>query len=165
MAGKITWNGDAFRESIARTAGKRIDAASIYLVNVVKADISQPGTLRYSTTTSKGKARQRTVYNFTHSRPGMPPFAQTKYLRRSITRERIGLVGRIGTNAPYGLALELGTRRMAARPFLRPNLIKHRPEITAILTATIKPGELPAIVSNQYRSGHFGAGAREAGFA
>lgn len=50
----------------------------------------------------------------------------TGRLRSSITYE-IGqegtvIVGRVGTNVHYAPYLELGTRRMRARPFLRPAL-------------------------------------------
>lgn len=50
----------------------------------------------------------------------------TGRLRSSITWE-IGqdgttIVGRVGTNVHYAPYLELGTRRMRARPFLRPAL-------------------------------------------
>lgn len=160
MPGSYSWNGDKFKEAFAKAIGRRVDSACIYLANQVRADVSQPGTLRYTTTTKKGKTRQSTVYNFTHSRPGNPPFKQTGHFRRSIAWERQGLVGRVGTNLIYGRVLETTLNR----PFLLPNAIKHRPEITAILTAAIKPGELPATTSNQFRSGHFGAGAKAAGY-
>lgn len=61
------------------------------------------------------------VYGAFPSRPGEPPRKQTGHLRRSIAYEvdRTNLVARIGTNLAYGRYLELGTRRMAPRPWLR----------------------------------------------
>lgn len=165
-----TWNGDAFKAGLEKAMGRRIDAACMYLASQVKADISQPGTLRYGGSRDakgryvKGTSKTKTVYNFTHSRPGNPPYKQMGTLRASITWERSGLVGRVGTNLMYGLYLELGTGTMAPRPFLRPAVIKHKGTLTSILTATIKPGELPAVSSNQFRPGHFGAGAKAAGY-
>ena len=43
-----------------------------------------------------------------------------------------GEIARIGTNLKYGLYLELGTRRMAARPYLRRALDETRDEIRAL---------------------------------
>jgi phage gpG-like protein len=60
------------------------------------------------------------------SAPGNPPAVDTGRLRASLTHEvetsgtRVTL--RFGTNVKYGLYLELGTRKMAARPFIRPTL-------------------------------------------
>jgi hypothetical protein len=39
----------------------------------------------------------------------------------------------VGTNIEYGLWLELGTSRMAARPFIRPILEKYRPRIMSLI--------------------------------
>jgi HK97 gp10 family phage protein len=50
----------------------------------------------------------------------------TGRLRSSITWEIVvegtWIVGRCGTNVHYAVYLEMGTRRMRARPFLRPAL-------------------------------------------
>jgi phage gpG-like protein len=168
VAGRLNWNGARFQEQFRRQIRGRITAACIYLENQVKADVSQPGTLRYTVPTKSGKPsrRQRTVYNFTHSRPGNPPFKQTGHLRRSITHEVDGPVGRVGSNLAYARALELGYAPggLAPRPFLRSNLVKHMGTIGRIVRGEATPGGLPAVESNQFRSGHFGAGAREAGY-
>jgi HK97 gp10 family phage protein len=50
----------------------------------------------------------------------------TGRLRASVTyevgRDSQGLVALVGTDVSYGPYVELGTRRMSARPFLRPAL-------------------------------------------
>ncbi len=46
----------------------------------------------------------------------------TGTLRRSITHEVVGDVGRVGTNVEYGIFIELGTSKMSASPYLRPAL-------------------------------------------
>jgi phage gpG-like protein len=162
----IRWNGAAAQAAIRKTVEARIRRASMFLSDAVKADVSQPGTLVYNKTGKKGQRLKaaHTIYNFTHSRPGMPPFKQTGHLRRSITWEVDGLVGRVGSNLDYALALELGTHDMAARPFLLPNLFKHWNTLAAIVRGETSPGSLPAIESNQSRSGHLGAGGKAAGF-
>lgn len=50
----------------------------------------------------------------------------TGRLRASVThaleRDATGIVGTVGTNVEYAPFVELGTSRMAAKPFLRPAL-------------------------------------------
>ena len=158
-------NARQYKAQFTRQIHQRVTAASIYLTGQIKADISQPGTLRYNPVGKTGKRLKtsRTVYNFTHSRPGNPPFKQTGNLRMSIAYEVLQLVGRVGSsikNPKYPYYLEMGTRRMAARPYLRRALIVHRVALKQILTRTIPPDGLAPVRSNQFRSGHFGRGAR-----
>ncbi len=67
------------------------------------------------------------------SAPGEPPHKDTGTLGRSIDRETFrrdgDFIGRIGTNLNYGRYLELGTRTLEPRPYLRPALDKMRPQI------------------------------------
>jgi phage gpG-like protein len=162
----VVWNGPACRAMIEKQASGRIRRACEYLSDTIKADISQSGTLRYNPTTKKGTKSKstKTIYNFTHSRPGSAPFKQTGHLRRSITWEVNGLVGRVGTSLPYGRALELGTGRMRARPFILPAFMKHRTAIASVIQGTIQPGGLPQIESDQSRSGHMGRSGIAAGY-
>jgi hypothetical protein len=66
--------------------------------------------------------------NVTHraSAPGDPPARDTGQLGASIgtelARDADGLVERIGTNLKKGRYLELGTRDIEPRPYLRPGL-------------------------------------------
>lgn len=79
-------------------------------------------------------------YNTNPSKPGEPPRVQTGRLRASVAWEQDGRVARIGTNVRYGRFLELGTSRMAPRPWLRRMLAEMTPTFRAILTAPIKGG-------------------------
>ena len=67
------------------------------------------------------------------SKPGEPPHKRTGTLDRSIDMETFtrgkDFVGRVGTNLNYGLWLEIGTRKMAKRPYLRPPLDNKRKAI------------------------------------
>lgn len=60
------------------------------------------------------------------SAPGEPFATDTGRLRASITHDlsvdAAGLVARVGTDVEYGLYQELGSSKMAARPWLRPAL-------------------------------------------
>lgn len=58
--------------------------------------------------------------------PGQKPAVRTGRLRASISwqlgSDDQGLFAEIGSNVEYAAYVELGTGRMAARPFLRPSL-------------------------------------------
>lgn len=93
--------------------GKALSRVAIKVERRAKQLASTPGTGR-----RYGRHRA--------SAPGNPPAPDTGRLRASISREvgKVGtvLVARVGTDVAYGRYLELGTSRMAARPFLRPAL-------------------------------------------
>lgn len=167
MASHIEWNGEQWTREMRAEYRKNLTAAAIYLANVIKADISQPGTLRYSV--KPGGKYMKTIRNFTHSIPGNPPYLQTGLLRSSISWEFVKgpsntELARVGTALRYGLYLEKGTRKMAARPFIEVNMRKHAHTISAILTKQLGPGGAPPITPNQFRSGYLGTGARRAGY-
>jgi len=71
------------------------------------------------------------------SPPGHAPAAPTGRLRSSITHEVEGTTGRVGTNVKYALFLELGTERMAPRPYLRPALHKNEKAILQLFKKII----------------------------
>lgn len=79
-------------------------------------------------------ARGRTVYP-DPSRPGQAPRKRTGWLQRNVVWEadrRAGAV-KVGVtaNAPYGVWLETGSRRMEKRPFLLATLDRMRPQLEA----------------------------------
>lgn len=88
----------------------------------MKAILSQPGSGR--------------VYGkHTASAPGEPPAPDTGQLRAAtqadtnVHREGSDLVGRVVANKEYALALEKGTERMAARPFMSLLATDHKDEL------------------------------------
>lgn len=76
------------------------------------------------------------------SAPGSPPHVRTATLTRSIDQENLrtpgGFTARVGTNVQYGRFLELGTRTMAARPYLRPALDGNRARILQMIRQAIR---------------------------
>ena len=74
---------------------------------------------------SVGGGKGRAVGKGKPSQPGEPPRLQSGNLRLSIKWERWKNGYIIGPTvaAPYGKYLERGTRKMAARPFMRPALL------------------------------------------
>ncbi len=69
------------------------------------------------------------------SAPGEPPHRDTGRLRASISHEvdESAKTARVGTNVKYGKFLELGTSKMAARPYLRPTWDRLQEQLKKIL--------------------------------
>lgn len=78
------------------------------------------------------------------SAPGQPPAPDTGELRNKtnadpdLRQDGAGLVGRIVANSRKASALENGTERMAARPFLSRLLKDHKPALLAAFKAGAK---------------------------
>jgi len=68
------------------------------------------------------------------SRPGDPPNQDTGLLANNIeVVSKEPLVVEVSSNAPYSAALELGTSRMAERPFMRPARDEEKPEVLRLV--------------------------------
>lgn len=68
------------------------------------------------------------------SLPGEPPNADTRFLDTNIQTEIGGPTHvNVESKAPYSAALEFGTSKMAARPFMRPALQKKRAEVVKLV--------------------------------
>lgn len=162
----VGWNGEKITRAVHTELRRRLNAAGSFLEGSIKQDISQPGALSYRRVTKKGRVMKtvKKIYNYTHSRPGNPPFKQYGKLRQSITHEVVGMTCRVGTNLKYGRYLEFGTRRMKSRPFLGPNLRKNRKILQAMLSRPMTPGELPKLGGEPSRRGIAGVGSFKVGF-
>lgn len=82
------------------------------------------------------------------SRPGRPPAIDTGILRASmmsdVQKQGLGIIGRVGPDieyiaakspgpgVEYGFYLEVGTKNMQPRPFLRPALVRCRKKVIRI---------------------------------
>lgn len=73
------------------------------------------------------------------SLPGQPPNADTRQLDGSIHTVVVGR-GRVNveSTAPYSSALEWGTSKMAARPFMAPAAKKKSPEAKKLVAEAIR---------------------------
>ena len=78
------------------------------------------------------------------SLPGNAPAPDSGNLRDSVhytTEESDSIiVGRVGTDVDYGRMLELGTSRIAPRPWLKPSLDKNRNQIERLIQQAVKKG-------------------------
>ena len=72
------------------------------------------------------------------SNPGQPPNNDTDTLRNGIKNRMVApLEAQVTSEAPYAAALEFGTSRMEARPYMRPARDKQAPEIQRLFAAEI----------------------------
>lgn len=155
MSGKVNWHGDRVRRQIEAEVDRRLKACGQVGADHAKTLISVDGTgralsakvtladLRAASGNKNvevsGKIRKGAlVYNWAPSRPGEPPRVQRGRLRASVAYEVAEQVARIGTNVKYGRILELGSSKMAPRPWLRRMLVEMTPTFRAILTAPIR---------------------------
>ena len=94
-----TWYGDEFQRQLFDEIGKRLIRAAMEWVRFARSQMGDPG----------------------RSRPGDYPGRDTGHLRRNVGWEAdtIRLIARVGTNVLYGKFLELGTRKLAKRPWMK----------------------------------------------
>ncbi len=123
----MTWDADAIK-AMEVELGKRLERAAIYLQNTIRRKLnrSQPYSI------SKGKS----YHGLEPSLPGEPPKKVRGDLQRSIAYEmsKDKQSAKIGTNLAYGKHLELGTRYMQPRPYLRSTLQEEQGKIDQILS-------------------------------
>lgn len=113
------WRGNEVQKLAELEMAKRIQACAILLTNDIKASISLPSN-----------------HGATPSAPGEPPHKDTGRLRASIAWffDPKALTARVGTNLLVGKWLELGTRFMAARPYIRAAWYRNLDRIQRILS-------------------------------
>lgn len=77
--------------------------------------------------------------NHIPSAPGQPPNEDTGFLRSKISVARTGfLSAEIRSEAEYASALEFGSSKVAARPYLRPARDKMLPEAQRIFSRSVR---------------------------
>lgn len=116
---------------------RRLEAVGILLRNHIREMISVPSRTVTIGKTKGGKTKRvlgRRGSN--RSVPGEPPHKDYGKLRESIASDvdAAGLTVRVGTPLRYGKFLELGTRKMAPRPYLRRALAELKPRINAVMS-------------------------------
>ena len=96
---------------------KDLARRAVQVERTVKRSLHQPG---------RGRTYTRGGVTHRASAPGDPPATDLGRLAAATSWElgvdERGLHARVGSNYPVQLFLEVGTRRMAARPHLRPAL-------------------------------------------
>lgn len=73
------------------------------------------------------------------SAPGQPPNREWGGLDESIETNLVGpRRAEVSANAPYAVALEFGTSKMAARPYMAPALANKRQEVVETIAAGVR---------------------------
>jgi hypothetical protein len=123
------FDANEIAEAVLRGMDRGLSRLALTLQTTIKVSISGAGTgVRYPRSLRPS------------SRPGEPPAKQTGDLSRSwqgapnriATGRRLGY--RIGSNKKYAAALEYGTARMDARPYVQPAIDKIAPQAVQILS-------------------------------
>ena len=131
---EIEWYGKQFMVKASRVNRQTLSKAAIMVESYIKHHFTLQGTHR---------AYKRGRKLHISSAPGRPPAIDTGALRSSVTHEvnASGLDAKVGsdkdrlkrqtvgTDVDYGYYLEMGTRRMKPRPWLRPALNACRSKI------------------------------------
>jgi len=120
-------------------AAKYIAETAHNIERDIKADMRGPKSGR---TYRRGKVKRSgkvVGYKFHRaSAPGEAPARDVGALVNSIHAKRIGkLTYMVYSNSEYARALEFGTRRMAARPFLRPAVRRRRAQFYQRMRAIV----------------------------
>lgn len=119
----VRWHGARVRRQVEGMLDRNLDRAAEFLKSQIQKSMKKGG--------GRGDVGRRRVRR---SRPGEPPFIQTGRLRQSIFARGSGKHSReVGTNLLYGTVLEIGGRRVAARPFIRSALNSNRKVIARII--------------------------------
>ena len=122
----MKWHGIEAMDRIRKEAGNRVDGAARAVEGWAKELVS-----REQPVVIYGKGAGRSRKGLDPSLPGEPPKKVSGWLRMNIASEmdRARIEARVGTNVPYGKHLELGTRKMAPRPWIRAALVRNAVEL------------------------------------
>lgn len=124
----IEWNGDAFAADLAKQLGDNLEKAAIFYKGKVKEAINRSQDKEGTGLNTRG---------LDPSQPGEPPKKLTGFLQRSIAHAMSSdrQQAFVGSNLDYSLYLEIGTVKMAARPFLRRTLAENKDTIAKIIAS------------------------------
>mgnify|MGYP003109191431 CR=1 FL=1 len=125
----------AFNKKLNRTLNKEVVhgakgrmQSSVQLVRKTAVESIQRGVKTGETYKKYNPKRTHTA-----SAAGQPPATDTGFLVQNITTDvrsqGTKVIGEIIASTPYAKALEFGTRKMAARPYLNPALRKNKKKI------------------------------------
>jgi len=125
MRGSFKWDGERAYQEVLDAGWDGIRQATVFLWQQCQSAINTPSSRPYSEPTPPGNRV-----------PGEPPRKRTGWFQANVlyTLDRAALTGRVGLGlgARYGLFLELGTRRMLARPWLLATLKKVWAQLQAL---------------------------------
>ena len=144
MGVKITVRDKEFINALRNATADGIARATIYCHGQAKRLVNKPNTgsrVKVKRKSKGGNTSSRTVYN-NPSKAGEPPHKRTGFGQQNIILEidRKKMVGRYGINknAKYMFWLEVGTRFIAARPWMVRALTDNVTKVVAFLKSGSK---------------------------
>jgi len=145
MGAEIRFHGDRTLAAMNRRLQAAVLRSTMLVHTQARLLCSRPARRvrrRRTRTTSAGpKGSQYT--EFVSSLPGASPALRTGFGRSNVSFEirSGGLEGRVGVNRDgrYMAYLELGTRRIAARPWLKPALDAARDTVIGMIREAARP--------------------------
>lgn len=141
MASGMKWNGKKFEEHLKKATSEGLLRAGTFYHTKCRLAVSKPNTgvrKKYRDQSKEAKARRKAAGNNTTSKtiypnpskPGESPRLRTGFGRNNIVinMDPKGEYVRVGVtkNGIYMFYLEVGTRRIARRPWLLKTLMENR---------------------------------------
>jgi len=127
MAVKLNWHGDEFARLTEAQVERVLDKLAGEMVDYAKAEMMKPKSGKdyrkayRKAGKRKPKGAQKGYFIRQSSAPGEFPAVQQGWLLRSVQWVNAGRLRRhFGTNRKQGRWMELGTKRIRPRPWLRP---------------------------------------------
>lgn len=132
MASKLEWNGKEFEQQLRNATATGLKRAGTFYWQKCREAVSRPNTgvsVKVMYPRKGGNKRTRTIYP-NPSKPGEAPKLRTGFGRRNIVvnhdpRGRYTRVG-VTANGMYMFFLEVGTRKIARRPWLLKTLMDNQ---------------------------------------
>jgi len=129
VATNFNWFGDRVLKEIVSDIERGLDRVCEEIAETARQSMvhtTHKGEDARATFKRGRKAGQRKGRDKRPSADYNPPAVQVGTLKNSVQWARMGrLRRRVGSALPYALYLELGTRKMEPRPWLRPAIMKH----------------------------------------
>ncbi len=154
MATEVKIDKDKILALVKEAGREGMDVVALQLSSLVREALSQPGQgriYRIGKGSRKGKTLRARGYHRA-SAPGQPPAVNTGRLRSSfsvsgrggedqisyIDEDNNGIRLTFGSRVSYAGALEHGTNRVAARPYLEPAVETMKERVAGIMAKAIK---------------------------
>lgn len=141
---KIRWYGSQVFTLATQANTDAMHKATLLVEGDVKRSFPKIGAGKTYYIGRSKKTRERVWYKKSApgrklhiaSKPDQPPAIDLGHLRSSIQSKvqtrGINVIGEVGSDMPYSLYLEVGTRTMAKRPFLMPSVRRNKRKINDI---------------------------------
>ena len=144
MTARVRLDDRALRAKLEAALLVAAKSAGARLVGHLQRRLNVSASVARAKSIARSRARRRRLAKFVYqaSLPGQPPRKRTGTLQKSVTSQVTrgdGVVTiRVGTKIPYGKFLEMGTRAMRPRPWLRSGVAEIAPRLQRDFVASLK---------------------------